>query len=181
MHHGLLISDKNNLKKFTRTELRRINYCVLCLDVHTISDIATACDARQTDVRPVVAIVKKSVHAIVLKQKNEATFWSIRKFDSTVSRTEKTLAIVKGRLDDRVYVWSEKSEYYFNYERTHFPYRFTREGLRDELPSFVAWLQQTWNLKLNTFRAVPQSKFIDVDTMIRSDAFEDYIELLHES
>ena len=30
-------------QKFTKGELRRINYCRLYLDVHTISDIATAC------------------------------------------------------------------------------------------------------------------------------------------
>ena len=32
-----------SLNMFTQGELRRINYCRLCLDVHTISDIATAC------------------------------------------------------------------------------------------------------------------------------------------
>ena len=33
-----------SLKMFTQGELRRINYCRLFLDVHTISDIATACE-----------------------------------------------------------------------------------------------------------------------------------------
>ena len=32
-----------SLKKFTRAELRQINYCRLFLDAHTISDITTAC------------------------------------------------------------------------------------------------------------------------------------------
>ena len=61
------------------------------------------------------------------------------------------------------------------------PYRFTRERLRDEPPPFDA---RPTELKLettNSFGAVPQSKFKDMDTMIQPDTFVNYIESSHDS
>ena len=85
------------------------------------------------------------------------------------------------RLDGRVYVWSEKDERDFSYGRIHLPYRFTRDGLQDETPSFDA-SQIDVNLESsNSFRAVPQSKFKDIDTMTQANTFENYIESLHDS
>ena len=66
------------------------------------------------------------------------------------------------RLDDRVYVWSDISEHYFSYGRINLPYRFTREGLKDEPTPFDACPTDLKLETANSFRAA----------MIQPDIFE---------
>jgi len=78
-------------------------------------------------------------------------------------------------------VCSEEGGRNFSYGRIHLPYRFTRDGLQDETPSFDACPVDVKFESSNSFLAVPQSKFKDIDTMIQTDTFENYTESLHDS
>lgn len=191
-----------SLDIFKRGELRRINYCRLYLDVHTISDIATACGRfLSKDLLSGNTSVETSQSkgkGVVQDRPTCKRSWQLWRRACTMlcsNKRTKRLCDPLGhwivpyqelrrqwplysKIDDRVYVWSERSEHYFSYGRINLPYRFTTDGLIDEPPPFDACPIDFRMEPSNTFRAVPQSNFKDLDTMNQPGTYESYIESL---